>query len=89
MDTMTIADAAGATGFSASALRFYETAGLVTPARTAAGYRTYADDDLARLRFIGRAKRLGLSFGGDRRAPTPAGRWSPTTWTTVSAPGRR
>ena len=59
---MTITDAAKATGFSASALRFYETAGLVTPERTPAGYRTYTDKDLATLRFIGRAKRLGLSL---------------------------
>jgi MerR family copper efflux transcriptional regulator len=62
MDAMTITDAARATGFSASALRFYETAGLVCPERTPAGYRTYTDKDLDTLRFIGRAKRLGLSL---------------------------
>jgi MerR family copper efflux transcriptional regulator len=62
MDPMTITAAAEATGFSASALRFYETAGLVTPDRTPAGYRTYTDRDLATLRFIGRAKRLDLSL---------------------------
>jgi DNA-binding transcriptional MerR regulator len=62
MDALTITDAAEATGFSASALRFYETAGLVTPDRTPAGYRTYTDKHLATLRFIGRAKRLGLSL---------------------------
>jgi MerR family copper efflux transcriptional regulator len=62
MDAMTIADAAEATGFSASALRFYEDARLISPGRTPAGYRTYTDDDLATLRFIGRAKRLGLAL---------------------------
>jgi DNA-binding transcriptional MerR regulator len=62
MDAITIAEAAEATGFSASALRFYETAGLVAPGRTPAGYRTYGEPELARLRFIGRAKRLGLSL---------------------------
>jgi DNA-binding transcriptional MerR regulator len=62
MNAMTITDAAAATGFTASALRFYETAGLVAPDRTSTGYRTYTDQDLATLRFIGRAKRLGLSL---------------------------
>src|SRR5690606_11132818 len=52
MDALTIADAAEATGFTPSALRFYEAAGLVRPQRTAAGYRSYGDKDLARLRFI-------------------------------------
>jgi DNA-binding transcriptional MerR regulator len=31
------------------------------PARTASGYRDYADDAAARLRFITRARRMGLS----------------------------
>jgi MerR family copper efflux transcriptional regulator len=62
MDAMTIADAAEATGFTASALRFYETAGLITPERTPAGYRSYTDKDLSTLPFVGRAKRLGLSL---------------------------
>jgi MerR family copper efflux transcriptional regulator len=62
MDAMTIAEAAEATGFTASALRFYETAGLIRPGRTGAGYRTFGEDDLFTLRFIGRAKRLGLSL---------------------------
>jgi MerR family transcriptional regulator, copper efflux regulator len=79
----TISEAAARTGFTASALRFYESAGLVTPARTAAGYRTYDDHSIDRLRFIARAKHLGLSLGeitelvqlwdGDRCAPV-AGR---------------
>jgi DNA-binding transcriptional MerR regulator len=60
VDTITISEVAERTGFSASALRYYEAAGLVTPARTAAGYRSYSEDDLTALRFIGRAKRLGL-----------------------------
>jgi DNA-binding transcriptional MerR regulator len=50
-------------GFSASALRYYEGIGLVAPStRTGAGYRLYDDDTLARLSFIARAKQLGCSL---------------------------
>jgi len=61
--TYTIGETAGRSGFSASALRYYEGIGLVEPAtRTPAGYRVYDDDALARLAFISRAKRLGCSL---------------------------
>lgn len=62
MDGHTISHAAEQTGFAASALRFYEDAGLVVPARTASGYRAYSDDDLDRLAFVARAKGFGLSL---------------------------
>ena len=62
MDGCTISEAAERTGFSPSALRFYEQHGLVRPARTASGYRSYGDADLERLGFIGRAKGFGLSL---------------------------
>jgi len=39
-------------GITASKIRFLEEKGLVTPARTAAGYRKYSETDLERLRFI-------------------------------------
>lgn len=60
MDVYKISDAAAASGFSESALRFYEREGIVVPARTASGYRVYRDEDLEALRFVGRAKGLGL-----------------------------
>jgi DNA-binding transcriptional MerR regulator len=63
MDTYTIGELADRSGFSASALRFYEGIGLVTPtARTDAGYRIYDERALARLAFIARAKQLGCSL---------------------------
>jgi DNA-binding transcriptional MerR regulator len=62
MEGLTIARAAEETGFTPSALRFYEAQGLLTPARTAAGYRTYDTASIETLRFIARAKRLGLSL---------------------------
>ena len=63
MTTYTIGEAAERTGFTASALRYYEGVGLVSPgARTAAGYRLYDDDALGRLAFIARAKQLGCSL---------------------------
>jgi DNA-binding transcriptional MerR regulator len=40
-----------------SKLRFLEAEGLVEPRRTAAGYRKYGWDDVARLRFVLRAQR--------------------------------
>jgi DNA-binding transcriptional MerR regulator len=59
----TIGEVAERSGFSASALRYYEGIGLVEPTtRTGAGYRIYDDQTLARLAFIARAKQLGCSL---------------------------
>jgi DNA-binding transcriptional MerR regulator len=63
VSTYTIGEVADRSGFSASALRYYEGIGLVEPfARTDAGYRVYDDDTLGRLAFIARAKQLGCSL---------------------------
>lgn len=62
MDGYSISQAAQRSGFSQSALRFYDQNGLVRPGRTASGYRTYDDADLDRLAFIRRAKGFGLSL---------------------------
>jgi MerR family copper efflux transcriptional regulator len=63
VSTYTIGETARRTGFSASALRFYEDIGLVDPSgRSDGGYRLYDDDSLDRLAFIARAKRLGCSL---------------------------
>jgi DNA-binding transcriptional MerR regulator len=63
VSTYTIGEVAERSGFSASALRYYEGIGLVTPsARTDAGYRVYDDQALSRLAFIQRAKQLGCSL---------------------------
>lgn len=40
-----------------SKLRFLESEGLVEPERTAAGYRKYSDQDVARLRYVLTAQR--------------------------------
>lgn len=61
--TYTIGEVADRSGFSPSALRYYEDIGLVPPtARTVSGYRLYDDDSLARLSFVARAKQLGCSL---------------------------
>jgi DNA-binding transcriptional MerR regulator len=63
VSTYTIGETAERSGFSASALRYYEGIGLVEPAsRTEAGYRVYDDGTLTRLTFIARAKQLGCSL---------------------------
>lgn len=51
--TLTIADAAKASGLSAHALRYYERAGLLEPVdRNGSGHRRYGDRDLERIRFL-------------------------------------
>jgi DNA-binding transcriptional MerR regulator len=62
MDGLKISEAARATGFTVSALRFYEKEGVVVPERTSAGYRSYGDDQLESLRFVARGRQLGLSL---------------------------
>jgi MerR family transcriptional regulator, copper efflux regulator len=63
MSTYTIGEIAARSGFSTSALRYYERIGLVAPTeRTEAGYRRYDDEAVGRLAFIMRAKQLGCTL---------------------------
>jgi DNA-binding transcriptional MerR regulator len=62
MDGYSISEVAERTGFTASALRFYEQHGLVRPDRTRSGYRSYDDRHVQLLGFISRAKGFGLSL---------------------------
>jgi len=60
---MLIRDLSRATGVPASTIRYYERLGLLqVPQRSAAQYRLYDTADVERLRFIQKAKRLGLSL---------------------------
>jgi MerR family copper efflux transcriptional regulator len=52
MEALTINEAAATTGWSARMLRYVEQAGLVAPARSAAGYRLYGAEQLQRLRTL-------------------------------------
>lgn len=61
--TLTIGGVAARTGFSTSALRYYDDVGLVCPSgRTDSGYRTYDEAAVDRLGFIARAKELGCTI---------------------------
>lgn len=59
---MRISELAERSGVPASTLRFYETIGLLEPARTAIGYRDYDADAVERLQVITSAKRFGLTL---------------------------
>lgn len=56
-------DAAKRLGVSIKALRLYEQRGLVAPGRTAAGWRAYGPDDMARAAEVVALRALGLSLG--------------------------
>ena len=55
-------------GVKPDSVRFYERSGLLPrPARTDAGYRTYDQHSLQKLRFIKKAQALGFSLEEIRR----------------------
>jgi DNA-binding transcriptional MerR regulator len=73
------AEAARRLGVSAKALRLYEQRGLIAPVRTAAGWRAYGPDEMARVAEIAALRELGLSLsqvarvlGGDSESLEPA-----------------
>ena len=49
-------------GLPRSGIRFYESEGLLSPARSPNGYRDYSEDDLDTLMKIKRLRSLGLSL---------------------------
>lgn len=58
-----IGQVARMTGVAAKTIRYYEQVGVLRPpSRTAAGYRQYTEHGVQQLRFIRRARALGLSL---------------------------
>ncbi len=63
MDGLRVSELAERAGVAPSTVRFYERAGLLSPARRAAnGYRVFDESALDELAFISRAKGIGMSL---------------------------
>lgn len=59
---MNIGDVAELSGLPAKTIRYYEDIGLVTPLRSANGYRSFRESDAHKLAFLGRARALGFTI---------------------------
>jgi DNA-binding transcriptional MerR regulator len=58
-----IGEVSGRTGLPVKRIHYYERRGLVEPAgRSEAGYRLYTEEEVAKLKFVKRAKLLGLTL---------------------------
>ena len=75
-DLFTVSEIARRSGFAASAIRFYESQGLITGTRTAGGQRRFERQMLRRLAFIKAARNVGLTLDevSDALATLPDGR---------------
>lgn len=63
-ESLTIGALSSAAGVNVETIRFYQRKGLMqAPDRPLGGIRRYGDTDLARVRFIKSAQRLGFSLG--------------------------
>jgi len=83
-DLLTVGEVARRSGFAPSALRFYESVGLLSARRTSGGQRRYERNVLRRLAFIRAARNVGVGLDEvcaalatlpEGRAPTRAD-WS-------------
>lgn len=86
-DLLTIGDVAARSGLAPSAIRFYESHGLVSSERTAGNQRRFRRSTLRRLAFIRSAQRVGLSLEEITAALStlPAGRTpTRTDWARLS-----
>lgn len=61
-DLLAIGDLAARSGLAPSAIRFYETHGLISSERTSGNQRRFRRSTLRRLAFIRSAQRVGLSL---------------------------
>lgn len=59
---MNISQAAKATGVPPKTIRYYEEIELVSPSRHENGYRSFSEQDLHKLNFLGRSRALGFSI---------------------------
>lgn len=80
-DVLTVGEIARRSGFAASAIRYYESQGLVTAERDGGGQRRFERSVLRRLAFIRAAANVGLTLDEireelsglpDNRTPTRA-----------------
>lgn len=63
MDAMQIKELAQRAGVAESAIRYYESIGLLPePARQPNGYRNYGEEDVERLQFVAGARRLDFNL---------------------------
>ncbi len=86
-DHLTIGELSRRSGVAASALRFYETQGLIAAERTSGNQRRYPRHMLRRIAFIRAAQRVGLSLDEVQMALSslPAGRTpTKTDWARVA-----
>jgi MerR family redox-sensitive transcriptional activator SoxR len=87
-DLLTIGELAQRAGCATSAVRYYESLGLIQATRTSGGQRRFRRETLRRIAFIRAAQNVGLTLDDIREAlaELPGGR-TPTKadWTRVSA----
>jgi DNA-binding transcriptional MerR regulator len=66
--TLTISEAARASGLSAHTLRYYERTGLLEPvSRAENGHRRYREADLQQIRFLSKLRATGMPIREVRR----------------------
>lgn len=91
-DVLSIGEVVDRSGFAASALRYYERAGLIEATRTGGQQRRYERSVLRRLAFIRAARNIGLTLDEVRAAleRLPAGRTpNRADWTRMSRSWRQ
>jgi Cu(I)-responsive transcriptional regulator len=57
---MNIGEVSDRSGLPAKTIRYYEDIGLIHPDRSANGYRSFSENDLHKLAFLGRSRALGF-----------------------------